>query len=401
MMAIFTYMKELKMFAKIKIILIVPIIFIFNISKSQSITLSGEIYEYATYYVSSFDFGTGATSVQIFRYELSSDQYPASIKVRFNTSMVSPALGIYNEETIISIETDPFQLLAPIVLDNRDLSSEVSTIFDLGSPPNPVDLNGNIIAILDPSQADAIMQSVLTTGQIADGEYTFEVVILSENDQVLASDSRTFLVQSPSSIALESPGGVLSDTLDNIVYSTFPIFQWFSQSCNGCYTFIRVAQYNPDIHSSAEEAIEDQRVLPFDQSEEWYSIDNVNSYQYPPSDAYPLEEGNIYCWQIMKTIPTTSGPEQMLSSIYTFMINQSGGANSNNNSSMNTLLIAIEQALGEDQFNALFGSGNDLQDFIPTGQIEINGVSVDESSLNYLLNQINSDTYQIQSIVVE
>ena len=389
------------MLTKIKIILLIPIIFLFNLVKSQSVSLSGEIFEYATYYINSFDFGTGATSVQIFRYELSSDQYPASIKVRFNTSMVSPAIGIYNEETIIAIETDPFELLAPVILDNRDLSSETSTIFDLDTPPNPIDLNGNIIQILDPSQADAIMQSVLTTGQIADGEYTFEVVILSENDQVLASDSRTFLVQSPSSIALESPGGALSDTLDNIVYSTFPIFQWSSQSCNGCYTFIRVAQYNSEVHSSVEEAIEDQRLLPFDQSEEWYPIDNVNSYQYPPSDAYPLEEGNTYCWQIMKTIPTTSGPEQMLSSIYAFMINQSGEANSNNNSSMNTLLIALEQALGQDQFNALFGSGNDLQDFLPTGQIEINGVSVDESSLNYLLNQINSNTYQIQSILIE
>ena len=389
------------MLTKIKIILLIPIICFFNMLKSQSISLSGEIFEYATYYVSSFDFGTGATNVQIFRYELSSDQYPASIKVRFNASMVSPAIGIYNEETIIAIETDPFELLAPIVLDNRDLSSETSTIFDLDTPPNPVDLNGNIIEILNPTQADAIMQSVLTIGQIADGEYTFEVVILSENDQVLASDSRTFLVQSPASVTLESPGGALSDTLDNIVYSTFPIFQWFSQSCNGCNSFIRVANFNPEIHSSVEEAIEDQRVLPFDQSEEWYSIDNVNSFQYPPSDAYPLEEGNIYCWQIMKTIPTTSGPEQMLSSIYSFMINQSGGANTNTNSSMNTLLLALEQALGQDQFNALFGSGNDLEDFIPTGQIEINGVSVDESSLNYLLNQINSDAYQIQSILVE
>ena len=389
------------MLTKIKIIFLIPVIFLFNIIKSQSVSLSGEIFEYATYYISSFDFGTGATSVQIFRYELSSDQYPVSIKVRFNTSMVSPAIGIYNEETIIAIETDPFELLAPVILDNRDLSSETSTIFDLDTPPNPIDLNGNIIQILDPSQADAIMQSVLATGQIADGEYTFEVVILSENDQVLASDSRTFLVQSPSSIALESPGGALSDTLDNIVYSTFPIFQWSSQSCNGCYSFIRVAQYNSEVHSSVEEAIEDQRLLPFDQSEEWYPIDNVNSYQYPPSDAYPLEEGNIYCWQIMKTIPTTSGPEQMFSSIYAFMINQSGEANSDNNSSMNTLLIALEQALGQDQFNALFGSGNDLQDFLPTGQIEINGVSVDESSLNYLLNQINSNTYQIQSILIE
>ena len=42
-----------------------------------------------------------------------------------------------------------------------------------------------------------------------------------------------------------------------------------------------------------------------------------------------------------------------------------------------------------------------LQDFIPTGQIEINGVSVDESSLNYLLNQITTDAYQIQSVIVE
>ena len=137
------------MLTKIKIILLIPVIFSLNILKSQSISLSGEIFEYATYYISSFDFATGATSVQIFRYELSSDQYPASIKVRFNASMVSPAIGIYNEETIISIETDPFELLAPIILDNRDLSSEASIIFDLDTPPNPLNLNGNIIEILN------------------------------------------------------------------------------------------------------------------------------------------------------------------------------------------------------------------------------------------------------------
>ena len=101
------------------------------------------------------------------------------------------------------------------------------------------------------------MQSIFATGQIADGEYTFEIVILSENDQVLASDSRTFLVESPISVSLESPGGALSDTLENIVYSSFPIFQWNSQSCNGCNTFIRVAQYVLGTHSSLEEAIED------------------------------------------------------------------------------------------------------------------------------------------------
>ena len=385
----------------IKIVLLTPFVFVLNLAKSQTLTLQGDIFEYATYYISSFDFSTGATNVQIFRYELSSDQYPATLKVKFTSSMLSPALGINNEQVIISIETDPFEIQAPLILDNRDISSETTTIFDLDIPPNPIELNGEVIELLDPLKAEAIMQSIFATGQIADGEYTFEIVILSANDQVLASDSRTFLVESPISVTLESPGGALSDTLENVVYSSFPIFQWNSQTCNGCNTFIRVAQYISGTHSSMEEAIEDLRVLPFDQSEEWYQIDNLNSYQYPPYDAYPLDQGNIYCWQIMKTIPTTSGTEPMVSSIYAFKIGQSGGGNSNSNSSMSALLIALEQALGQNQFNALFGSINDLQNFIPTGQIEINGVSVDESSLNYLLNQIASEIYQIQSVIVE
>ena len=379
----------------------ISIVFLFNIIRAQTLTLSGEIFEYATYYLNSFDLGTGATNVQIFRYQLSSDQYPVDIKIRFRTSLLSPSLGVYNEQTIIELQTLPFELQAPLILDNRDISSETTFIYDMDSPPNTIQLTGQVIESIDPSQADAILQSVLATGQLADGEYTFEIEILSDNDQTLASDSRTILVQSPVSITLESPGGSLADTLDNNIYTIFPIFQWFSQPCSGCNTFIRVAQYNQEIHSSIEEAIEDQRVLPFDQSEEWYPIDNINSYQYPPSDAYPLEEGNIYCWQVMMTMPTTSGTEQMMSSIFAFMINQSDGDNANNGGSMNTLLIALEQALGQDQFNAFFGSGNDLQGFIPTGQIDINGVSVDESSLTYLLNQINSDTYQIESIIIE
>ena len=55
----------------------------FQNARGQSVDLNGEIFEYATYYVNSFDLGTGATNVQIFRYQLSSNDYPVSIKVRF------------------------------------------------------------------------------------------------------------------------------------------------------------------------------------------------------------------------------------------------------------------------------------------------------------------------------
>ena len=366
----------------------------------QEVILDGEIFEYATYYISSFDLNTGATNVQIFRYQLSTDTYPVSVKIRFKASILSPILGINSNLTIMEVETDAFGLQAPIILDNRDISSETTVIYDMDSPPNSIELTGRVIDTIDPSQADAILQSIMATGKIADGEYTFEVSILSEDDQVLASDSKIILVQSPVSITLESPSGVLSDTLDNVIYTTFPIFQWFSQPCNGCETYIRVAQFNSQVHSSVEEAIEDQRVLPFDQSEEWYTIDNVNSFQYPFSDAYPLEEGNVYCWQVMMAMPTTVGSEEMTSSISAFKIGEVGNVETPGLIT-NSLLIALQRALGDDQYSAYFGSGNELQGYNPTGQVEINGVNVDESSVSYLLNQIMSNTYQIRSISVE
>ena len=366
----------------------------------QEIRLDGEIFEYATYYISSFDLNTGATNVQIFRYQLSTDTYPVSVKIRFKASILSPILGINSNLTIMEVETDAFGLQAPIILDNRDISSETAVIYDMDSPPNSIELTGRVIDTIDPSQADAILQSIMATGKIADGEYTFEVSILSEDDQVLASDSKIILVQSPVSITLESPSGVLSDTLDNVIYTTFPIFQWFSQPCNGCETYIRVAQFNSQVHSSVEEAIEDQRVLPFDQSEEWYLIDNVNSFQYPFSDAYPLEEGNVYCWQVMMAMPTTVGSEEMASSISAFKIGEVGNVETPGLIT-NSLLIALQRALGDDQYSAYFESGNELQGYNPTGQVEINGVNVDESSVSYLLNQIMSNTYQIRSISVE
>ena len=364
--------------------------------------MQGEIYEYATYYVSSFDVATGATNVQIFNYSLESSTYPVYIKIRFKATILSPGLGINTDATIVEIETDPFLIQDGLYLDNRDLSSDVTFLND--NSGNQIELKGQLIDVLDPALSEAIMQTILTSGKLSDGQYTFSVSVFGGLDQSNLSnvfnDSKTFVIQSQIPVSLEYPGGALSDTTDNLLYTSFPIFQWSSgPPLASAQTFIRVAQFDPSSHSGLEDAIQDQRVLPANQSEEWELIDNVNSYQYPFSGSYPLDPGNIYCWQVKVSLPTTAGDEDMVSPIYAFKIGQAGIIETINIVS-NPLLMMIQQTLPE-QFENYFGPGRELEGFLPSGQIEINGVTVGPSVVNSLLQQFSNQEYQIQSVVVE
>ena len=389
----------------IKRYIIVFLLVLFSASaKSQSldINVQGEIYEYATYYISSFDIATGATNVQIFNYSLESNTYPVFIKIRFRASILSPGLGINSEATIVEIETDPFLIKDGLYLDNRDLSSESTFLND--NSGNQIELQGRLIGVLDPSLSESIMQTILMSGKLSDGQYTFSVSIyggIDENNlSSVFNDSKTFVIQSQTPISLEYPGGALSDTTDNILYTSFPIFQWSSgPPASYAETFIRVAEFDPASHSGLEDAIQDQRVLPSNQNEQWALIDNVNSYQYPFSGSYPLDAGNIYCWQIKISLPTTSGNEDMLSPIFAFKIGQAGTIETSNIIS-NPVLMMLEQTL-PDQFNNYFGPGRELEGFLPSGEIEINGVTVGPSVVNSIMQQIMNQDYQVQSVIVE
>ena len=84
-------------------VMIFKIFFVFSLFlpiKGQTLNLQGEIFEYATYYVSSFDIATGATNVQIFRYELSSSSYPVSIQLQFYASLAFFVLSKYIQRLV-------------------------------------------------------------------------------------------------------------------------------------------------------------------------------------------------------------------------------------------------------------------------------------------------------------
>jgi hypothetical protein len=89
----------------------------------------------------------------------------------------------------------------------------------------------------------------------------------------------------------------------------------------------------------------------------------------------------------------------MISPIFAFKIGQAGTIETSNIVS-NPLLMMIQKTL-PDQFNNYFGSGRELEGFLPSGQIEINGITVGPSVVNNLLQQIMNQDYQVQSVVVE
>ena len=371
--------------------------------KAQNVTLTGTIYDYATYYVSSFDPQTGASDFQLFRYTLSSDSYPVWVKVTFRATMVSPALGIDTEATILDLYTSPFQLDNDIILDNRDLSTTTTQLHDVTGAP--IDLSVYIQDVIDVADLNAMLSSIMTTGRLADGNYTFQFGVASgSNKGAVESASPTFetriiTVESPSAINLEYPGGALSDTSSTGIFTTYPLLVWSSSGCNTCASFIRVAEFNPSVHSSMDEAIQDERRLPFDQVQEWESIGIVNSYQYPLSGSLPLEYGKVYVWQVKHELTTTAGSDELLSPIYAFRIQDLGSGSTS--TSYHPIVQILQQVLSEDQFNSLFGSSAVLDGFSPSGTYRINGDSDDLSAAISLLNQITNGTASITNVEVQ
>ena len=371
--------------------------------KAQNVTLTGTIYDYATYYVSSFDPQTGASDFQLFRYTLSSDSYPVWVKVTFRATMVSPALGIDTEATILDLYTSPFQLDNDIILDNRDLSTTTTQLNDVTGAP--IDLAIFIQDVIDVADLNAMLSSIMTTGRLADGNYTFQFGVASgSNKSAVESASPTFetriiTVESPSSINLEYPGGSLSDTSSTGIFTTYPLLVWSSSGCNTCASFVRVAEFNPSVHSSMDEAIQDERRLPFDQAQEWKSIGIVNSYQYPLSGSLPLEYGKVYVWQVKHELTTTAGSDELLSPIYAFRIEDVGSGTTS--TSYHPIIQTLKQVLSEDQFNSIFGSSAVLDGFSPSGTYRINGDSDDLSAAISLLNQITNGTASITNVEVQ
>jgi len=372
---------------------------------------------YVTYYLSMVDINTGESNMPIFLSELSRESgAPDSIGVdiEFEIIIDSDALGV-DHETLVKVETtQPLILSAPIHLSNMDLNLTTDQIFD--NQGNPVALHLDITEQLDMEQAEQMFSSIVQTGQLPDGVYTFRVVATSENGEQIVKED-VLNISNPASLQLVSPGGILSDTTINEVYTSYPVLQWESDPCNyidpmtgesGCEYFIRVAEFKSQEHSSMDQAIESVTRLPLDQSLGFEPVGfGVTTFQYP-TDGGDLEAGKVYVWQVRKDLTTTSGTEQLLSDIMSFKVKDFTSSESDGTGAddTNPAGIVLRSLIGDDLADRIFGAGGQVAGMSVNGNITLNGEIIDVSVAQALLSmgipiedEDGNETYRPMEII--
>jgi len=382
---------------------------------SQTVTVDGQFSDLVTYYISSIDIETGATDFQFFSYELSCDDCPKDgdnlydppvlVDVTFEISIESPALGFDNEETIAYLYTkEPFEMYAPIHLDNRDFTIDAMEINDIYGNPVPLKVGIDSDRTLETDDLMDKFSTIVTSAQLPDGVYRFSLGITAEHDGITIPVNcpdcdRVLAIRTPVSLALAdgNPGGPWDDLLNNLAYTTFPVFNWESDllgtavmnNCLECGFYIRVAEFRCEDHASVEDAIDDVTTLPINQADEWYYIGNQLSVMYPPTGAIELVAGGIYVYQVQRRVSTTEGVEPTESPIFVFKVAED----------YNQYLEDIKGIINEDVYNALFTPCGPLTGYTSSGAYKLDGIDRGEAEW-YRITELKDEFIQGEQSVI-
>ncbi len=383
--------------------ILLAVLIISAILSGQNFAIDGQFNQFFTYYIVSFDTETGATDVQLFSYDMecpdcpkTGNYYdpPVSVDVTFSATMKSPALGKDSRETVAYIYTKkPFEILAPVNLDNRDFTTENLEIYDVYGNEVSIDVGIDENRTLAEDDIMDMLYAVLAEPKLPDGEYAFSFEVeagyydytsgtWTKKFPVNCSNNcvEEFIVTTPQRIDLEVglPGGVWDQLEENVVNQANPFFYWSSDvlpqtimdQCLECGFYIRVAEFRCDEHSSIDDAIEDFTVLPVGGAEDWLYIENPPDlkYQYPSIDAIDLEPGGIYVYQVQKRISTTTGIEEITSPIYVFRYAEE----------YNQKQEDLKALITENTFDQLFKPCGDLTGFVATGEFNLDNMEFSE-----------------------
>lgn len=385
-----------------------------NVLHAQKVELIPEpgFIDYSIYYLNSIDFKNASIKSRIFSFRLHSESYenPVYVKVWTQVTFRNPNVGIHGNLILMELETEPMELKADLILDSRDMAFNTNQLIDVEGNTIPInysaidEITGDLLNnISSEYRVEYQLQNTLTTGRLIDGVYTFKVEVYSGSSpsDLSLTDTEIYSanVESPSYVNLESPGGILSDTVLTEIYTTFPFFSWYpSSSCQNCQSEIRISKFDKSKHSSVEDAINENVLIPLD-NKGWEELGFVNSYQYPISKVENLKHNLIYVWQVRTKLSSTLGDEYIYSPIWAFKIGRYADSYINYEKK-HPLLDVLYDAMTEEKFSAHFGPEKKLEKYIPTGNFMVNGKLTDESDIIFYLNQVINKKESISKISV-
>jgi len=358
------------------------------------------------FYIGDFDFDNAEGSVRIFEYELSAIEYPQTVKITFAMNATVPSLGLNNTE-ILFAETDEFTIHAAIRISNRQLDRNTDKIKDINNDTVPFHvLETRDIGDVDPAKKDELIDAVTKSGKLPAGAYVFSFLVESTTASNVDNpfESRIIEITNPTTLDLIAPGGALSEELE--IFTLFPIFQWESQ---GCEYFIRLSEYNPAVHSSVEEALNDISNLPFPDDGGYFGGDDgeglqSTTLQYPLTGAKELEYGKSYAWSVRKVCETTAGPEERDSDIYVFRVADiTGEAEAGPGAGgviTDPVISALQTILG-GAFDGLFSEDGELAGFEIVSGIVLNGETAAVEAVTALAEKMLSGEISAVQIEIE
>ena len=341
------------------------------------------------FYVTDFDLDDASGNPRIFEYQLSASSYPQTVKIIFAMNATVPTLGLNNTELLYA-ETEEFEFFAPIRISNQQIDRNTDEIRDINNAPVPFNVpTVRDIGDVDPAKKDALIDAVEKSGKLPSGAYVFSFLVQSSTASSVDNpfESKVIEIINPTTLDLVGPGSFLEDEVE--IFTLFPIFQWESV---GCEYFIRVSEYDPAVHSSVEEALNDVASLPFPDDGSYFGGDGggglqSTSLQYPLSGAKLLEYGKTYVWSVKRVCVTTAADEELNSSIFAFKIPDLSGGDEGTEGTGGVItdpVIAALQTILGDVFDALFSGEGELAGYTQVASILLNGETATSEAVSEL-----------------
>ena len=354
------------------------------------------------FYLNSIDINTGDSNVEYFRYRIRkndtdvNENEPNELEAHYSLVINSPDLNLFNFELVSGIVSISDFQIPELVFSNLDINFSTT-----GVPGASFILEESNMASF--SELEAIQSIILSSGKIPNGTYILNVTLrCSENDNIVYdSITKTIEAYEPTFLDLVSPGGTsLQDTSVNTIMTTNPLFTWNSDYCSNCTYGIRVCKYDPSIHSSFSDAINDNSVLPSNQSLDFFSMSNNQSFSYPSNDAFDLMPGELYVWQINRQHSTTLGTQETKSPILVFKIYSMDEIVED--TEVNDIYSDLISALLGSQYDQLFGNNGELKGFYLKGNsVILNNETVPVTILYEIINMINNGEIEILEMEIE